>query len=143
MVARVLSVVVLVCCLQAVFVSAGKRPDFVTDEMMEIVRPDKEKCMAEHGTTEDLIDEVNDGHLQDNRAITCYMHCLFEAFSLIDDDGELEVEMLVGFIPEEFKAVAEDLIEHCAHLKGTDPCNTMFVMAKCVQDKRPDLWFMV
>ncbi|KAJ8664399.1 hypothetical protein QAD02_006061 [Eretmocerus hayati] len=131
------------CMMRYSSVEAKHPADFITPEIMEMIRPDKERCMAEHGTTEELIQEVNDGHLPDDRRITCYAFCLFEAFSLIDDEGTLEVEMLIGFIPDEYKAVAHDLIEHCAHETGTDVCNKMYKMAKCVQAKRPDLWFMI
>nr|UHN91809.1 general odorant binding protein 4 [Quadrastichus mendeli] len=133
----------LVICLQAlVFVSAGP-PDWISPEILEMVQSDKARCMGEHGTTEALIEEVNQGHLPNDRAITCYMYCLFEAFSLVDEDGELEVEMLVGFLPEHMQEVANELIEACAKESGSDVCEKMYAVAKCVQQRRPDLWFMI
>nr|QDJ95961.1 odorant-binding protein 18 [Encarsia formosa] len=131
---------VLAVCLQAI---SANRPDFITDEVMEMIKDDKARCMAEHGTTEALIDEVNNGHLPNDKALTCYMFCLFEAFSLVDEDANLEVDMLIGFLPESMQSIAHDLIEKCAHKSGADPCDKIFNMAKCVQDERPDLWFMV
>ncbi|XP_058795249.1 general odorant-binding protein 69a-like [Phymastichus coffea] len=123
-------------------VGAGP-PDWISPEILEMVQADKARCMGEHGTTEALIEEVNQGHLPDDKAITCYMYCLFEAFSLVDEDGELEVEMLVGFLPENMQGVASELIDACAKEQGTDVCNKMYVVAKCVQQRRPDLWFMI
>ncbi|XP_063971885.1 general odorant-binding protein 69a [Diachasmimorpha longicaudata] len=137
----------MVCCfligmaMQALLVSAG-RPDFITDDMMAMVADDKARCMSEHGTTEALIDEVNTGALPNNRALTCYMDCLFAAFGVIDE-GELEVDMLVGFLPDHMQDAARDLLETCAKQPGADPCDKVFEIAKCVQAKRPDLWFMI
>ena len=57
----------------------------------------------------------------------------------MDDDAEIEVEMLVGFLPESMQGVAMELLEACAKEQGTDPCNKMYKMGKCVQAKRPDV----
>ncbi|XP_001600769.1 general odorant-binding protein 69a [Nasonia vitripennis] len=131
-------VVLSLVCL----VRAGP-PDWISAEILEMVQSDKGRCMAEHGTTEALIDDVNKGNLPNDKAITCYMYCLFEAFSLVDEEANIEVEMLVGFLPEHMQAVANELIDVCAKLDGADVCDKMYVMAKCVMEKRPDLWFML
>lgn len=59
--------------------------------------------------------------------------------SQVDEDANLEVDMLIGFLPESMQEVAHDLIEKCAHIGGSDPCDKIYNMAKCVQDKRPDV----
>ncbi|KAL7290212.1 hypothetical protein TKK_0015918 [Trichogramma kaykai] len=123
-------------------VTAG-RPDFVTDEILEMVAGDKARCMKEHGTTESMIDAVNEGNIMNDRAITCYMYCLFEAFSLVDEDGILEVEMLVGFLPENMQASAEVIVNSCIDENPGDVCDKMYATSKCIYDKRPDLWFML
>ncbi|XP_014221575.1 general odorant-binding protein 69a-like [Trichogramma pretiosum] len=140
--ARVFSALAAILTFQALVVYA-KRPEYITDEIMDMISNDKNRCMAEYGTTEALIDQVNDGHIPNDRAITCYMYCMFESFSLVDEDGEIEIEMLVGFIPEEFQEIAAELIEACATLPGEDVCDKMYKRSSCVQAKRPDLWFMV
>ena len=60
-------------------------------------------------------------------------------FIKVDEDGDLEVEMLVGFMPENMQEAGLELIEHCAHLPGADVCDKMYQRAKCVQEKRPDV----
>nr|ASA40279.1 OBP5 [Trichogramma japonicum] len=132
-----------ILAVTAVCMITAGRPDFVTDEILEMVASDKARCMKEHGTTESMIDAVNEGNMVNDRAITCYMYCLFEAFSLVDEDGTLEVEMLVGFLPENIQASAETVISFCSEQSADDVCDKMYDTAKCIADKRPDLWFMV
>ncbi|EZA48953.1 ObirObp1 [Ooceraea biroi] len=137
------SVIVAVVLLQAIYVSAGGPPDWVPPEMLEMVQGDKKRCMGEHGTSQALIDEVNNGNLADDRSIACYMHCMLDAFSLVDEEGNLETEMLLGVIPEQFLELATELLNKCAVQEGADGCEKVFKIAKCVQATKPELWFMV
>ncbi|XP_020289884.1 uncharacterized protein LOC109857704 [Pseudomyrmex gracilis] len=137
------SVILGVVLLQAVLYVSAAPPDWVPPEMLEMVQSDKERCMAEHGTTQALIDEVNDGKLTEDRSITCYMNCLLDAFSLVDEEGNLEAEMLISVIPAEFQEIGNKILNKCAHQDGTDPCDKIYKVAKCVQATVPELWFMV
>ncbi|XP_034946448.1 general odorant-binding protein 69a-like isoform X2 [Chelonus insularis] len=110
---RLLSCIFLSLFLQTSFISA-KLPDWVTPEMVAMVADDKAKCMAVHGTTQDLIDSVNDGNIPNDPKITCYMYCLFESFSVIDEDGQLEAEMLAGLFPEDIQAKGLKVLPPCA-----------------------------
>ncbi|KAL2712193.1 general odorant-binding protein 83a-like [Vespula squamosa] len=131
-------------------VNAGP-PDWVPAELLEMVAGDKSRCMEEHGTTQALIDQVNDGNLVNDRALSCYMFCLLDAFSLVnsifdlivDEEGNLEAEMLLGFLPENLVAKGTDILNACAKQDGADGCDRVFNVAKCVQAKVPELWFMV
>ncbi|EFN89245.1 Pheromone-binding protein-related protein 1 [Harpegnathos saltator] len=107
--------------------------------MLEMVQGDKERCMAEHGTSQDLIDQVNDGHLSDDRSITCYMNCLLDAFSLVDEEGDLEADMLISVIPEQYQEIGTKLLTKCAKQDGADPCEKIFKVAQCVQGTVPEV----
>ncbi|KAK2579462.1 hypothetical protein KPH14_010777 [Odynerus spinipes] len=131
-----------IVALQDVRVTAGP-PDWIPPEMLEMVAGDKARCMEEHGTSQALIDQVNDGNLVNDRSLTCYMFCLLDAFSLVDDDGNLESEMLLGFIPDNLKELGNDILNACAKQDGADGCERIYNVAKCVQQKVPELWFMV
>ncbi|KAI4475673.1 hypothetical protein M0802_015073 [Mischocyttarus mexicanus] len=111
--------------------------------MIEMVAGDKARCMEEHGTTQALIDQVNDGNLVNDRSLSCYMYCMLESFSLVDEEGNLESEMLLGFIPDNLKDMGTDVLNACAKQDGADGCERVFNVAKCVQQKVPELWFMV
>lgn len=99
--------------------------------------------MSEHGTTQAQIDEVNDGVLVHSKAIGCYMYCMLDAFSLADEEGNLEAEMLISFLPEDLQEMGTNILNKCAKQDGEDNCDKIFNVAKCVQAEVPELWFMV
>ncbi|XP_047367285.1 uncharacterized protein LOC124956011 [Vespa velutina] len=133
---------VFVVLLSMKNVNAGP-PDWVPAELLDMVVGDKTRCMEEHGTTQALIDQVNDGNLVNDRSLSCYMFCLLDAFSLVDEEGNLEAEMLLGFLPENLVAQGTDILNACAKQDGADGCERVFKVAQCVQQKVPELWFMV
>ncbi|XP_076620191.1 odorant binding protein 1 [Colletes latitarsis] len=128
-------------CLQAMFVRAA--PDWVPPEVFEMVQEDKQRCMSEHGTTQAQIDEVDKGIMTNDPSITCYMYCLLEAFSLVDDEANLETDMLMGLLPDNLQDKATEVLGKCTPTVGTDNCNKIFNLGKCVYDAVPDLWFIV
>ncbi|XP_033213373.1 pheromone-binding protein-related protein 6-like [Belonocnema kinseyi] len=134
--------VLLTIFLHTVLVVA-KPPDWIPQEMLDMVQNDKQRCMAEHGTTQELIDKVNEGELPNDRTLTCYMFCLFDSFSLADEDGNIDVDLLVSILPENLQAPAGEVFGACNNQPGADICDKMYNIGKCAQTKRPDLWFMI
>ncbi|XP_076175592.1 odorant binding protein 1 [Ptiloglossa arizonensis] len=128
-------------CVQAVFVRAV--PDWVPPELMDMVQDDKQRCMAEHGTTQAQIDDVSNGNLVDDKSITCYMYCLLEAFSLVDEDGQLDTDMLLGVLPEHFHDLAVDILGKCTPTTGADNCDKVLNLGRCIYTAVPDMWFIV
>ncbi|XP_008554592.1 general odorant-binding protein 69a [Microplitis demolitor] len=128
--------------LQTFLVSA-KLPDWVPAEVIDMAQGEKGRCMSEHGTTEDMINAVNEGNIPNDPKLTCYMFCLFESFSIIDEDGVLEYGMLTEMFPDDIKAKAETVLSGCAEQAGADNCEKVYKIATCVQSKSPDMWFMI
>ncbi|XP_031833781.1 odorant binding protein 1 [Nomia melanderi] len=118
-------------------------PDWIPPEVIDMVQDDKNRCMAEHGTQEAEIAEVQAGRITSARSITCYMYCLLEAFSLVDDEGNLESDMLMGLLPENLQDTAESVLAKCTPAAGADPCEKIYNLAVCVYNTVPDLWFVV
>ncbi|XP_054000124.1 general odorant-binding protein 69a-like [Hylaeus anthracinus] len=133
--------VLAIVCVQAMFVHAV--PEWVPEEVFEMVADDKQRCMSEHGTTQAQIDDVGVGKMENNPSITCYMYCLLEAFSLVDEEANLETDMLLGIIPEHLHETASKVLGACTPTTGTDNCNKIFNLGKCVYAQVPDLWFIV
>ncbi|XP_076760533.1 odorant binding protein 1 [Xylocopa sonorina] len=128
-------------CLQAVVVRAA--PDWVPAEILDMVQEDKARCMSEHGTTQAQIDEVDKGTLSNDRSITCYMYCLLEAFSLADEEGDIDQDMLLGLLPDSLQDKATSIMGKCVPATGADGCEKIYNLAKCVQAAAPELWFII
>ncbi|RLZ02146.1 Odorant binding protein 4 [Cephus cinctus] len=118
-------------------------PDWVTPEMTDMVKDDKIRCMNEHGTDEEMIVRANDGDLVDDRKLKCYMYCLMESFGLVDTDGEFEMELLIGFLPENLQDVARNAMNACADEGGDDPCEKVYMHSLCIYKRNPQLWFLI
>nr|XP_012136538.1 PREDICTED: general odorant-binding protein 69a-like isoform X3 [Megachile rotundata] len=125
-----------------------------------MIADDKSRCMSEHGTKQEEIDEVSAGVIKNEPSITCYMYCMLEAFSLVsfrddrlssslsqrklfcfqvDDEAQLETEMMVGLLPESLQDKANNVLSKCTPTSGTDNCNKIFNLATCVQQSAPDV----
>ncbi|XP_076276130.1 odorant binding protein 1 isoform X3 [Lasioglossum baleicum] len=128
-------------CLQAALVRAV--PDWLPPEIIDMVQDDKQRCMEEHGTTEEQIQQVMQGNIPNDRSITCYMYCLLEAFSLVDDEANLESDMLMGFLPENLLDTAAQVMAKCTPGAGADNCERLHSIAVCVYEAVPELWFIV
>ncbi|KAH0540562.1 general odorant-binding protein 69a-like [Cotesia glomerata] len=142
MVRVILSCVFLSFLMQTSLVSGGL-PDWVPPEIIEMAAGEKGRCMSEHGTTQGMIDQVNAGSIPNDPALTCYMFCLFESFSIVDEDGVLEYEMLLEMFPEDIKNKATGILGGCATQSGADNCEKVYKIATCVQGKDPSMWFMI
>ncbi|XP_012277309.1 pheromone-binding protein-related protein 6 [Orussus abietinus] len=136
------TVFVAASLLQIVLVSA-KVPDWVTPEMLAMVKDDKETCMSTHSTTQDMIDQVDNGFVPDIRSLKCYMHCLFEAISMIDEDGNLEVELMTGMLPENMQDDARNVLDKCSKEDGADECEKVYNIATCIGKANPKLMVII
>ncbi|KOC66869.1 Pheromone-binding protein-related protein 1, partial [Habropoda laboriosa] len=114
-------------------------PDWIPPEIFDMVADDKARCMGEHGTTQAQIDEVDKGTVLDNPSITCYMYCLLEAFSLVDEEANIDTDMLLGLLPENLQDRAESILGQCTPTTGSDNCNKIYNLATCVQKLAPDV----
>ncbi|XP_017754774.1 PREDICTED: general odorant-binding protein 69a-like [Eufriesea mexicana] len=128
-------------CLQTVLVHAV--PDWMPPEILDMAKEDKIRCMSEHGTTQEQINDVEKGTIPNDPSITCYMYCLLEAFSLVDDEGNLDEDMLMGVLPDNFQELANSILKTCLPTHGSDNCDKIYNLAKCIQSSAPDIWFMI
>ncbi|XP_043482799.1 pheromone-binding protein-related protein 6-like [Leptopilina heterotoma] len=132
----------LVLCI-LVHVAIGKIPEWIPPEMMDMVKGDKTRCMNEHGTTEAMIQDASEGKFIDDHSLSCYMFCLFDAFSLADEDGNVDADLLSSLMPEKIQAIALEVFGTCGDIGADNPCDKFYKMAVCAYAKRPDIWFMV
>ncbi|XP_043283074.1 general odorant-binding protein 69a-like [Venturia canescens] len=144
MLARITVALLVVVSLSGFRDVSADLPDFVTPEIIEMVHDDKIRCMDKFGTDQGMIDQVNTGTILNDPKLTCYMHCLFESFGVIDEDsGDFEYEMLLGFFPDDIQAQGRDILSSCAEQDGADLCDKVYKIATCIQAKAPTMWFML
>nr|QNC49767.1 odorant binding protein 2 [Trissolcus japonicus] len=134
--------VVCVAVLQATLVIA-KRPDFIDDDMMEMIKEDKTQCMQEHGTTEDMIEKASERNVANDPHITCYISCMLTRLGMMTDDGVIDADMMLSVIPDDIQDVAAKVLDTCGTLTGADKCEKMYNAVQCIINNCPEMWFIV
>ncbi|KAI4498807.1 hypothetical protein M0802_005982 [Mischocyttarus mexicanus] len=92
-----LIVVLLLCLIETSLVHCGKRPSFVSDEMIATAVSVVNACQTQTGVATDDIEAVRNDKWPETPELKCYMYCLWEQFGLIDDKGELNLNGMLTF----------------------------------------------
>ncbi|XP_053619309.1 general odorant-binding protein 83a [Plodia interpunctella] len=129
--------------LFAIGLGAKHKPVF-SEEIKEIIQHVHNECVGKTGVAEEDIANCENGIFKDDEKLKCYMFCLLEEASLVDDDDSVDYDMLVSLIPEEYSERASKMIFGCKHLDTNDKnkCQRAFDVHKCSYDKDPDFYFL-
>ncbi|ETN64065.1 odorant binding protein, antennal [Anopheles darlingi] len=96
-----------------------------------------ETCVSESGASEELLRQCLDGTIHADKAVQCYIHCLFDKIGVIEPEtGRIFLEWLTDMLPTDMlptdmqHAIAH-LTRECGHIVTEDKCNTAYQTAKC------------
>ncbi|KAJ8736403.1 hypothetical protein PYW08_007059 [Mythimna loreyi] len=133
----------VVLCLVAAAYGGKDKPVF-SDEIKEIVQTIHDECVIITGVAEEDIANCEHGIFKEDPKLKCYMFCLMEEASLVDDDGTVDYDMLVSLIPEKYYERTTKMIFSCRYLDtpDKDKCQRAFDVHKCSFEKDPDLYFL-
>lgn len=91
----------------------------------------------------EAIKEFSDGQVHDDRALKCYMDCLFEEAKLIDENGEVHLEKIhthVQRLDDELREIAMNVLKQCTKPEGSDRCEKAFWFHKCWKQTDPKVY---
>nr|QCF41927.1 odorant binding protein [Athetis dissimilis] len=133
---------VVLCLFAATF--GGKEKPVFSDEIKEIIQTIHDECVAKTGVAEEDITNCEKGIFKEDAKLKCYMFCLMEEASLVDDDDVVDYDMLVSLIPDEYYDRTTAMIFSCKHLDtpDKDKCQRAFEVHRCSYEKDPDLYFL-
>uniref|UniRef100_A0A1V1WBY8 Odorant binding protein 18 n=1 Tax=Mythimna separata TaxID=271217 RepID=A0A1V1WBY8_MYTSE len=133
----------VVLCLVAAAYGGKEKPVF-SDEIKEIIQTVHDECVGKTGVAEEDITNCENGIFKEDTKLKCYMFCLMEEASLVDDDGTVDYDMLVSLIPDEYYERTTKMIFSCKHLDtpDKDKCQRAFEVHRCSYGKDPDLYFL-
>uniref|UniRef100_A0A1L8DPG7 Putative odorant-binding protein 1 n=2 Tax=Nyssomyia neivai TaxID=330878 RepID=A0A1L8DPG7_9DIPT len=115
-------------------------------DVLEEYRPMRQQCMAESGATELIVEEFSNGdHLSpiDDRALKCYMNCIFHKAEVVDDTGHVHFEKLRGKVPDDLKDIGYPMLSKCVDPIGEDLCEKAYWLHKCFKQADPVHYFLV
>nr|WGC54905.1 odorant-binding protein 5 [Psyttalia incisi] len=139
MVKYILSAVILISLVG--YISAGPIPK----EFQEVAGDIRKVCIAETGTTVDLIERAGKGDFAEDENLKCYLKCLLAQFGLISKKG-LNFEQLVKVAPPDMKDMAKQLGVTCKDIKineAGDQCDLAYHMSKCFFNTFPEQYFIM
>ncbi|XP_031617430.1 pheromone-binding protein-related protein 6-like [Contarinia nasturtii] len=114
-------------------------------ELLVALKPVGSKCQEQTGVTNEAIKEFSDGEVHEDRALKCYMSCLFHEFNVVDDNGDPHFEKIqthVDRFDEEIRHIANKLVAACQNPQGQDKCERAFSIHKCWKTTDPKHYFL-
>lgn len=107
-------------------------------ETLAFLRPLGKLCLQETGVSPEAVKRFSDADpFDDNRALKCYMDCMFRVTNVTDDRGELHMGKLLEHVPTEFEDIALRMGVRCTRPKGKDVCERAFWFHKCWKTSDP------
>ncbi|XP_059051888.1 general odorant-binding protein 83a-like [Achroia grisella] len=130
-----------------IFTSVGygeKHKPVFSDEIKEIMEIVHNECVTKTKVAEEDITNCENGIFKDDVKLKCYLFCVVEELNLVDDDGQVDYDMLVSLIPEEYRQRSTVMIDGCKHLdtNNKDNCQKAFDVHKCSYAIDPDFYFI-
>ncbi|CAH0592408.1 unnamed protein product [Chrysodeixis includens] len=126
------------------YANGGKEKPIFSDEIKEIIQTVHDECVSKTGVAEEDITNCENGIFKEDVKLKCYMFCLMEEASLVDENDVVDYDLLVSLIPDEYYDRTSNMIFACKHLDtpDKDKCQRAFDVHKCSYDKDPALYFL-
>ncbi|XP_073957738.1 general odorant-binding protein 83a-like [Choristoneura fumiferana] len=126
------------------FAYGGKDTPVFSDEIKEIIQHVHNECVSKTGATEEDIANCENGIFKEDPKLKCYMFCLMEEASLVDENDNVDYDMMVSLIPEQYFDRVTKIILGCKHLDtpDKDKCQRAFDVHKCSYEKDPHFYFL-
>ncbi|OWR51006.1 odorant binding protein 5 [Danaus plexippus plexippus] len=101
---------------------AKEKPE-LSEEIKEIIQHVHNECVGKTGVAEEDIANCENGIFKEDMKLKCYMFCLLEEGSLVDDDGNVDYDMMVSLIPDQYTDRVLNMINGCKHLVLSISCD--------------------
>ncbi|EDV90737.1 GH14293 [Drosophila grimshawi] len=99
-------------------------------------------CVEQTGVSEAAIKEFSDGEIHEDEKLKCYMNCLFHEFEVVDDKGDVHLEMLFSSVPHSVRDNMMAASEHCIHPEGDTLCHKAWWFHQCWKKADPRHYFL-
>ncbi|KAK5647652.1 hypothetical protein RI129_002544 [Pyrocoelia pectoralis] len=89
-------------------------------------------CITESNVEPTMVhDMIHNGNYVSNRALQCYLRCMYLKIGLLDEKGvinETAVKENAGVTDERIR---EHVVQSCRNVKGRDLCEKAYNLSKC------------
>ncbi|VVC94442.1 unnamed protein product [Leptidea sinapis] len=118
------------------------RPNMTRQQLKNAAKLVKKNCMAKNNVTEDLIGDIEKGKFIQQRAVMCYIACVYQTTQIIKNNKisyEASVKQVNMNYPAEMKDAMLVSIENCKSIpkKYKDICESAYWTARCIYEDNP------
>nr|AVJ51938.1 odorant binding protein 1 [Depressaria falkovitshi] len=102
----------------------------------------KKNCMAKNQVTEDQIGEIEKGKFVEEKAVMCYIACIYQMSQVIKNNKlnyEASIKQVDVMYPPEMKEATKKSVENCKDVAKNykDICEASYWTAKCIYEDNP------
>lgn len=92
-----------------------------------------EPCVKESNANPAAVEKlIRNSEFSDDKNLKCFIKCLYTKAGVMSDDGKFSAEELKKTLED---GDSPDVINKCKDLKGSDNCDTAFLVSKCIEGK--------
>nr|AUF72974.1 odorant-binding protein [Anoplophora chinensis] len=139
---NLLFVVVVFTLLKLSAVQAILDESEFTPKLLEQVKALHDTCASQSGADDGLIGKIKKGDFVDDPKIKSYMKCGLTELGVMDDKGEISVDMVPELIPAKYVSESVANTKTCTG-KTKDIANLedrVFAFFKCYHDLNPEIF---
>ncbi|KAJ1528312.1 hypothetical protein ONE63_006734 [Megalurothrips usitatus] len=111
----------------------------LTEDQKQLMGQLREACMGETGVDAAALDGCLSGNFPDDPKLKCYMKCVYQQMTVMDDDGMVDADMMLTMLPEDIQPKAEGILNACKDVHGADACDNAMLFNKCLYAKAPEV----
>ncbi|KAF5289778.1 hypothetical protein FQA39_LY03695 [Lamprigera yunnana] len=115
----------VVALLLAVFLQVSLQ-DTIRELQFKI---DKRACLKEGNVTESLLKQSYKTGFSNDMPTKCFYKCILAKDNLMDVNGQVDLTPLKSRFTK-----AIEMLDGCAALKETNPCDLAFSVSKCIRN---------
>ncbi|KAL4107938.1 hypothetical protein QTP88_018207 [Uroleucon formosanum] len=101
------------------------------DEMAEMKKILYNACSAKFPVTEEIRNDLKKSIISDDPTFKCFLRCWLDEMSLIDEDGIIDGDSIIGMLPENIKPIIEQAVPICIKNVKQDGCQAAFEFISC------------
>ncbi|KAF2881145.1 hypothetical protein ILUMI_25019 [Ignelater luminosus] len=103
------------------------------NELFEKLLSFIEPCVKESNVNSDIIEKlIKNNEFANDNALKCFLKCVYTKAGIMSEDGDFNADELKKTLDD---GQSPDLVNKCKDLKGSDSCDTAFLVAKCMEDQ--------
>lgn len=112
--------------------------------MKAVVKMIHDECVSESEVPVETIDRIfSTKTMEPDPKFKCYQKCILQQITAMDEEGNVDSEVFIGTMPEEYRSYAIEITQKCFDVSGADPCDKAYNLNVCAQKVDPSKYMFI